>query len=151
MPLSHTILREIGNLSRAVRTINDVNYSDLKLHKNQYIFLTRICEHQGISLRELSIMLKVDKTNTTKAVQKLIECGYVYKKKSSADTRRNELYPTQVALEVYEDIISEENRVLEICFSGFNTQEIEVAHQLVKRMNENLKDQWYNKKNYKED
>ncbi len=151
MDLNYTMLRAVGNLSRAVNAINDVNYSDLKLHKNQYIFLTRICEHQGLSLRELSIMLKVDKTTSTKAVQKLIQCGYVYKKKSAVDSRRNELYPTGEALKIYEEIIVEENRVLDICFKDFSKEDIETAHQLIERMNTNLKDHWYDKKNYREE
>ncbi|MCH4891081.1 winged helix-turn-helix transcriptional regulator [Acidaminobacter sp. JC074] len=149
MKLDHTILREVGNLSRAIKTFNDVKFSHLDLHKNQYIFLTRICENTGISPKALSIMLRVDKTTTTKAVQKLIANDYIRKEKDSSDARGICLYPTEKALEVYKEIISEENKVLDFCFEGFSEEEIKLAHELIKRMNDNYEDHWYQAKNYK--
>lgn len=149
MKLNNTILREVGNLARAIKTNNDLKYNQLDLHKNQYIFLTRICEHQGISPKELSINLKVDKTTTTKAVQKLINHDYVIKTKNQADARKIQLYPTEKALEIYDELINEENKILEYCFKDFSDDEIKLAHQLIGRMNGNYKEYWYQAKNYK--
>lgn len=149
--LKYLILREIGNLARIIQTINDVRYSDLDLHKNQYIFLTRICENEGINLKELSIMLKVDKTTTTKAVQKLIGTGYIKKVKSPDDARITMLYTTEKALKVYERLIEEENRIIDICFQSFSEDEVDQVHQLIEAMNGNMKDNWLSLKNYKEE
>ncbi|MDK2866384.1 MAG: hypothetical protein PWP51_1378 [Clostridiales bacterium] len=149
MKLKGSILREVGSLARAINTINDIKYVTLDLHKNQYIFLTRICENEGISLKALSIMLKVDKTTTTKAVQKLIRDGYVTKEKDEADARVFRLFSTRKSKAVYDMIIDEENRAIDKCFEDFTEEEIDIAQRLLQKMNANLAPDWFETKNYR--
>lgn len=144
--LTNDILREIGTLSRAIHSISDIKYKELKLQKGQFTFLTRICENQGINFIDLSNILKVDKTTTTKAVQKLIEAGYVDKKQDENDKRGYKLFPTQKSLEVYDFIIEEENKNIEICLDGFTEEERIMINKLVKRMSQNIEEDWKNKK-----
>lgn len=144
--LTNDILREIGSLSRAIHSISDIKYKELKLQKGQFTFLTRICENPGINFVDLSNMLKVDKTTTTKAVQKLIEAGYVDKRQDETDKRVYKLFPTEKSLEVYNLIIKEENRNIEVCLGGFTKEEKIVINKLVKRMSKNIEEDWKNKK-----
>lgn len=95
-----------------------MKYRELSLQKGQFIFLTRICENKGINFIELSKILTVDKSTTTKAVKKLIEAGYINKEQDEKDKREYKLYPTKKALEVYDLIITEENRNIDICMEG---------------------------------
>ncbi|WP_407928500.1 hypothetical protein [Clostridium guangxiense] len=67
------ILRKIGTLSRCIHSISDIKFKGINLQKGQFTFLTRICENQGVNQIGLSKLLKVDKTTTTKAIQKIIE------------------------------------------------------------------------------
>lgn len=148
--LTNDILREIGSLSRAIHSISDIKYKQLKLQKGQFTFLTRICENPGINFIDLSNMLKVDKTTTTKAVQKLIKIGYVDKVQDETDKRGYNLFPTQKSIEVYDLIIKEENRNIEVCLDKFTESEKMVINQLVKRMSKNIETDWKNKKSKKE-
>lgn len=148
--LTNDILREIGSLSRAIHSISDIKYKELKLQKGQFTFLTRICENPGINFIDLSNMLKVDKTTTTKAVQKLIKVGYVDKIQDETDKRGYNLFPTQKSIEVYDLIIKEENRNIEVCLDKFTESEKMVINQLVKRMSKNIETDWKNKKSKKE-
>lgn len=148
--LTNDILREIGSLSRAIHSISDIKYKQLKLQKGQFTFLTRICENPGINFIDLSNMLKVDKTTTTKAVQKLIKVGYVDKIQDETDKRGYNLFPTQKSIEVYDLIIKEENRNIEVCLDKFTESEKMVINQLVKRMSKNIETDWKNKKSKKE-
>ena len=66
--MNSDILREIGTLSRCIHFISDVKFKEISLQKGQFTFLTRICENQGINQIDLSNLLKVDKTTTTKAI-----------------------------------------------------------------------------------
>lgn len=91
-------------------------------------------------------MLRVDKTTTTKAVQKLIASGYIRKVQDESDSRAYKLYPTPKALEVYELVIEEENTNIELCFTGFSTEEISIVYELVKRMSRNTESVWLNMK-----
>lgn len=135
-------------MHRTVHAIYDVKYEEVNLHKNQFIFLTRICENRGINLKELSILLRADKTTTTKITQKLIKAGYVYKEQDDKDKRIYRLYPTDKALDIYNTIIEEENRLIDICLSDFSKEEKSMVHRLARRMKENIKSDWYKLKNY---
>lgn len=99
---------------------------------------------------QLSNLLKVDKTSTAKVMQKLIANGFVTKVQDENDKRSFKLYPTQKAFEVYDIIIEEENKSIDICFEGFTEEEIEVVYKLNRRMRENTEKKWYETKNYKE-
>lgn len=145
--LNSRVLREVGALARCIQSVSDIKYREIKLQRGQFIFLTRICENPGINLIELSNCLKVDKTTTTKAVQKLIRENYVQREKNDEDKREWRLYPSARALEVYSMIIQEENRNIELCFSGFSPEEKDKAYQLLRRMRKNIELDWKALKN----
>lgn len=120
------------------------------MQKGQFIFLTRVCENKGINFRELSRILAVDKSTTTKAVKKLIEAGYLNKEQDEKDKREYKLYPTEKGLEVYELIIDEENRNIEICMKGLSEKEREIVGNLLEKMSENAAMEWVKIKGGKE-
>lgn len=119
-----------------------MKFKEIYLQKGQFTFLTRICENQGINQIDLSNLLKVDKTTTTKAIHKLIEAGYIDKMRDDIDKRMWRVYPTPKALEAYSFIIEEENRNIEVCFKNFSSEEKELVTKLVKRMSENIENDW---------
>jgi Transcriptional regulators len=141
--LNNEILREIGALSRTVHAKSDLKFKEYQLQKGQFIFLTRICENQGINYIQLSNMLRVDKTTTTKAVQKLIANGYIQKAQDESDNRAYKLYPTPKAMELYELVIEEENTNIGICFKDFSMEEMTMVYELVKRMSNNIESVWH--------
>jgi len=149
--LNNYILREIGTLSRCIHSISDIKFKELGIQKGQFIFLTRICENQGINLVDLSSLLKVDKTTTTKVVQKLIAEGFILKERDIEDKRMWRLFPENKALNAYEEIIEEENRNIDICFYNFSEEEKNTVYKLIKRMSENIEDDWKRSKNLRSD
>jgi DNA-binding MarR family transcriptional regulator len=120
--LNSQLLRDEGALVRAIHVINEAKFKQYNLQKGQFIFVTRICENLAINLVALSDLLKMDKTTTTKAVQKLISEGYVNKEQDQLDKRIWRLFPTESALQLYDVIIAEENRALEICLRGLSAK-----------------------------
>lgn len=90
-------------------------------------------------------LLHVDKTTTTKAVQKLITIGYIEKSVNLEDKRILNLFPTKKALPVYNKLICDENEVLELCFDGFSEDERKLAKELIHRMNKNIKNKYEGK------
>lgn len=141
------ILRFVGALSRSISSRGDIKYKQFDIQKGQHMFLTRICEKPGINFVDLSNLLKVDKTTTTKAVKKLIEIGYLNKEQDESDKREYKLTPTKKALEIYEFLIEEENKQIEICFKDFSEEEKQMATKLIKRMSENIEEYWFDIKN----
>lgn len=129
-------------LSRCIHAISDTKFKKFDLQKGQFIFLTRVCENPGINHIELSNLLKVDKTTTTKAIQKLIDTGYIRKTRDDLDKRMWRLYAEKKGLEIYTLVIEEENRNIAVCFANFTAEEKESVQQLVKRMRENIENNW---------
>lgn len=146
--LDSYILREIGALARTIHSICDIKFKQHQLQKGQFIFLTRICEEPGISLIQLSILLRVDKTTTTKAVQKLIGEDYLIKQNDALDKRMYKLFPTAKALNIYDAVIEEENKHIAICFKDFTEDEKNQVYQLVRKMKENMESNWCELKKY---
>lgn len=140
--LDSCILREVGMLSRAIQSISDVKFKALHLQRGQFVFLTRVCENPGLNQIELSNLLKVDKTTTTKVIQKLIEEGYVKKERDFSDKRMWRIYPTNKAQEIYPMIIGEENENIKACFRNFTEKEKELVYKLVKKMGTNIEEDW---------
>lgn len=144
--LKNQILREVGAVARCIHTLADVKYRQINLQRGQFTFLTRICEHPGVNLAELSALLKVDKTTTTKAVQKLMAAGYVRRERDAVDKRMWRLVPSEKALDVYPVVIAEENRSIDICFAGFSDAERAAALSLLGRMRANIEKEWLEQK-----
>lgn len=150
MELLHDdILREIGALTRTIHAIIEIQFKSLDLQKGQSIYLTRVCENPGINLKELSQLLMVDKTTTSKVVKKLIALGLVTKCQDEQDKRAYLLFPTSKANDAYRTIIEEENRLTAQCYAGFDEeQRCEVlAH--VRQMRMNIEDDWFTLKRYR--
>ena len=140
--LEREILREIGAITRCINSISDIKYKNINLQKGQFIFLIRVCANPGINQRDLSKLLKVDKTTTAKAIQKLIGVGYIERKEDPVDKRMWRLYPLKKALEAYDYIIQEENRVNQDYYNNFSKEEKNSLYELIKKLSKNIEEDW---------
>lgn len=145
--LNDKVLRFVGVLARSISSSGDIKYREFNMQKGQHMFLTRICENPEINFVDLSNLLKVDKTTATKAVRKLIEIGYVDKKQDGYDKRGYKLTATKRGHEIYDLLINEENRQIEICFKGFSEEEKQAVTKLLERMSVNIEEYWIEAKN----
>ncbi|WP_136809232.1 MarR family winged helix-turn-helix transcriptional regulator [Desulfosediminicola flagellatus] len=149
MKLEDVVLREIGALTRTIHAIIEIKFKTLNLQKGQSIYLTRICENPGLSMKELSQLLMVDKTTTSKVVHKLITEELVSKTQDAHDKRAYNLFPTEKAKQAYDFIIEEENRLTAQCYSGFNISEQKAVLALIQKMRQNIEDDWFELKRYR--
>lgn len=136
--LKSNVLRKIGTISRIVASKSDIKFKKYNLQKGQHIFLVRVCEHPGSNLMELTQMLNVDKSTTTKAIQKLEKAGYIIKIHPKNNQKVLLLFPTEQAIDVYEHIIDEENIRAELCFKDFTKKEQQQAIHYLERMCQNI-------------
>lgn len=140
--IERNILKEIGAITRCINSISDIKYKSVNLQKGQFVFLIRVCENPGINQIELSNLLKVDKTTTTKAIQKLIKIGYIQKKQDEFDKRMWRLYPMPKGLDAYSYIIDTENKSNKDYYSNLNDQEKELLFNLLKVIRQNIENDW---------
>jgi len=140
--LKNNILRDIDMIARESHSIYESNFKNHNLQRGQFIFLTRICEAPGISLKDLSYQLKMDKTTTTKAIQKLVIAGYIDKEIDAQDNRLAHLKPTTKALELYNEIIAEKNRIIEICLDGISCEDSKHLGGFIRVILNNINKEW---------
>ena len=139
--ISH-LLRNIDTIARETHTIYELEFKKYKLQRGQFLFLTRICETPNINLQELSYQLKMDKTTITKAVKKLMVAGYINKNPDEKDRRISHLTPTNKATQMYNEIISEKNRITEICFKNISTEDSKMLNKLIEIVLDNINKEW---------
>lgn len=140
--LKHPVLRTIGALTRTVHAIAENHFAKLGLTRGQFLYVARICENPGINQMELSAMLKVDKTRAAKSLKKLMEAEIVTRVKNENDSRSYLLYPTSKGQSIYESIIEEENRQIDVCLENFTDAEKEQVTLLLSKMVCNLEEDW---------
>ena len=109
------ILRSIATISRCITYIRGRQFKSLGLNQGQHAFLTRVMENHGINQEEVSYMLKVDKTTSAKALNKLQAKGFITKKRSLIDKRMYNLYPAKELIRIYPEI---ETKILETAKIG---------------------------------
>jgi DNA-binding MarR family transcriptional regulator len=137
--MSKEILREIGKIYRALNSFSDFLMKSINLEKGQYQFLVRIKENPGINQQDLSSILLVDKTTTAKAVNKLVEKGYILKKNSQTDKRNQNLYLTDKGKETCIFLEQEEQYATKISLENLSEIEQEILLKQLSKISDNVK------------
>lgn len=136
------ILRRIGSIARALDSISNIEFREINLTRGQYLYLVRICENPGLIQERLSEILKVDKTTTARAINKLVETGYIEKREDPNNKKNKKLYPTPKGEESYNFLIKEDQYSNESALQGFDPSEVETLYHLLMRVDENINEDW---------
>lgn len=91
--------RYISVIYRYLQILLNNRLNSYGIGSGQYIFLSAIYNNEGISQKELTNLIKIDRATTAKALNKLEESGYVDRVKDTEDRRYHKLYLTQKGLE----------------------------------------------------
>lgn len=137
--MDREILREISAISRVVAAMREREFSRYGLKRGQHAYLTRIVENPGVSQKELTEMLKVDKGTTAKAIKKLIDVGYIYKERSQENYKVMEVYPTEEGKRIYPVLVEEIERTGRVALEGLEKEPI---FRELQKMRMNLENEW---------
>jgi len=111
---------------------------DYNIGSGQVMFLLELYYFDGVSQEELSSYLNIDGANTTRAIRKLEEEGYVIRKKDEKDKRINRIYLTEKAMEIKPVILGLMNQWEEKMLSSLTSVESEVFVDLMKKMGHSM-------------
>ncbi|MDK7953396.1 MarR family winged helix-turn-helix transcriptional regulator [Lactobacillus paragasseri] len=135
------ILRQIGSISRALDSIANIEFKDLKLNRGQYLYLVRIFEHPGIISDQLAILLNIDRTTTSRGVRKIEQAGLVFKKDDEVNKKIKHLFVTEAGEKLAKEIEKENAYSNELMIKGLSkTEQAELGRYLSiieKNANEN--------------
>lgn len=135
------ILRQIGSISRALDSIANIEFKDLKLNRGQYLYLVRIFEHPGIISDQLAVLLNIDRTTTSRGVRKIEQAGLVFKKDDEVNKKIKHLFVTEAGEKLAKEIEKENTCSNELMIKGLSkTEQAELGRYLSiieKNANEN--------------
>ncbi|WP_404407950.1 MarR family winged helix-turn-helix transcriptional regulator [Jeotgalibacillus malaysiensis] len=147
------ILREIGMIARALDSISNIEFKEYDLTKGQYLYLIRICENPGVIQEQIIEMIKVDRSTANRAVQKLVDNGFVEKREDEHNKKIKRLYPTDKGNTIYPFIKNENEYSENMALNGLSDDEVEAVQKLLQRIRKNVEKDWDfvkkgNKRNY---
>ncbi|MFB1083048.1 MarR family winged helix-turn-helix transcriptional regulator [Jeotgalibacillus sp. JSM ZJ347] len=147
------ILREIGMIARALDSISNIEFKEYDLTKGQYLYLIRICENPGVIQEQIIEMIKVDRSTANRAVQKLVDNGFVEKREDEHNKKIKRLYPTDKGNTIYPFIKNENEYSEKMALKGLAEDEVEIVQKLLQQIRKNVEKDWDfvkkgNKRNY---
>ncbi|MEI7884357.1 MAG: MarR family winged helix-turn-helix transcriptional regulator [Clostridia bacterium] len=98
--------KHISTLYRYGRSYMDQQMNAYEVGSGQYSFLFYLYNHDGASQDAISKALAMDKTTTTRAIQKLEESGLVKRLVDANDRRINHVYLTPAGYSLQKELIN---------------------------------------------
>jgi DNA-binding MarR family transcriptional regulator len=105
-----------------------------EIGKGQHIFLNALYKADGLSQEELSAYLKIDKGTTAKALKKLEELGYVTRQVRDEDKRCYQVFLTDKALGIKEEVRNILMDWRKALAAGFSEEEERLAFEILEKM-----------------
>lgn len=136
--MNEPIGKEINELARDIRKIFNYHLDGYCLGGGQFKILYEVFINPGISQDRLSKKRNLDKTTIAKAIKKLIDNGYIERKKDETDKRVYCLLCTEKAIKLIPEIkrvIKLEN---EVVTEGFSQREIDIFREMIKKISKNI-------------
>jgi DNA-binding MarR family transcriptional regulator len=97
----------------------------------QFPFLMRLYREDGVNQESLSDYLKIDKGTTARAIQKLVDEGYVFRQRDEKDRRSYRIFLSEKAKKLEPDMKIIASEWEDILFSSFDdSQKREITNSL---------------------
>ena len=93
----------------------------------QYLFFVHISHHEGITQKELSCHLAIDKATTAKAIKKLSRLGYLRSEQDETDRRSYKLYLTDKGTAILPEVRRIMRNTMEVLSRGLEEEQIGTA------------------------
>ncbi len=129
-------------INRCFESIANIEYKEYQLSKNQYLYLSRVCEQPGIILERICDSIKVDRSTGSRAVDKLASAGFLHKEKTPGNEKNIGLFPTEKGLEMFRIIQAEELYSDEVALKGFTDEEKAQLLIWLRRIRYNIEPDW---------
>uniref|UniRef100_UPI003DA5C9ED MarR family winged helix-turn-helix transcriptional regulator n=1 Tax=Tetragenococcus halophilus TaxID=51669 RepID=UPI003DA5C9ED len=142
MKLLTQILREIGNIGRALDYISNIEFKDIHLNKGKYLYLSRICENPGIINDNLAKLVKNDRTAVAKTVKRLEQEQLILKKADSTNKKIRHLFVTQKGKKLYNYLQREEKYSSKQALANLSLKEQKQLLNLLKIVSSNVSYDW---------
>lgn len=136
--MEYNITRMIMLLSRKCQICIGSVVDKYNLTAAEEPFFMALYKHEGITQEVLTEMVGVDKAATARTVKSLEEKGFLIRKRDEKDRRRNQLYVTEKAKDIYpsvkKDLLALNARITE----GIEEREQEKIYAILQTLEQNF-------------
>lgn len=135
-------MEPIGKLNAAIyrnlQSIINYRLGDIPILSGQSDFFFVISQNEGISQKQLSAHMLVNKSTTAKAVQNLIKKDLIVKHKDENDGRLDHLYLTSYGREIAPQIKAIFAENVAVCMQGLSAEEKQCLKNILHKVLNNL-------------
>ena len=126
---------------------NFIKLKEIGLYPGQELILEYLVKHKGVTQRELVAFTKRSAPTIAKAIQRMVQNGYIKRTEDKMDKRISHLYATQKGKETYAKIVKLKEEECQYYQFLFNDIEKENIRNYLIRIRESLKGVNENEKN----
>ena len=137
MPIEQSFGHWVARLYRSSENYFAKKLAKLRIGRGQHSFLLVLYRKDGISQDQLARALHINKAAVARALSKLEKKGYVERRKDNADRRNNQVYLTDKARKIKNELLSEINAWTDTLAESLSDTEREQIIELLKRMGDN--------------
>ena len=137
---SYEFGRLITRLTRRRKRFMTAHLADKGLGGALYLYLMAVNRNPGASQDFLVGYFCADKGNVARAVKKLEEEGYLRREPDQTDRRQNCIFLTEKGEEALKEVFAHLLEWNKLLTKGFSDEELEIAHELISRMEQNVTD-----------
>lgn len=136
-PTHFHLIKNTSAFYRMTQSYMNERLKAYDLGSGQQFFLDRIARNPGISLQELAHLGHFDNGTATRAVQKLVDKGYVTVTTDEKDRRIRRLQATEAARPAVQVMRQQKQSWRAAVTQGFTEEEKQALAQMLERLVEN--------------
>jgi len=113
----------ISDVARLIRTAFDRRVRELGITRAQWLALTRLHRHPGVSQSELADLMEVERASAGRMIERMEANGWVERRALDGDRRVKRVYLTEEAERVHRRIWGVAEETVEDALSDLSTAE----------------------------
>jgi len=133
--------RYISGTYRHSQVLINRAFEKFKIGHGQYIYMLFVYFNEGVSQKDVSRELGLDKTTTAKALKHLEGQGYIERRQSVEDKRFYELYMTKLGDERFPQMWEEVTNIAQIASKGLTEEQYKQTLDCMKIIFSNIREE----------
>jgi DNA-binding MarR family transcriptional regulator len=130
----------INALTRAVNRIWDSAFAEFDLSPSHAYLLRLVLSQPGLTPKQISLELKLEKSTVTRFIDVLGKKGFVQRKQSiSGDAREQGIYPTNKSIKIADKLENKGNEVYQKMVSSIGKNSLTSLVQQLRNTEQRIK------------
>lgn len=137
-PIQQTDTYILAETCKLLRAYAGAKLDEIGLHLGQDMIVIALTENEGATQSDLADNLRISAPTIAKALRRMERDGWVERKTDPDDQRISRVFLTPNGRSLHASVQKVYDRVSEILFEGYTTEERVLMRRLLMQMHENL-------------